>query len=115
MPTSGSYKGKINLTTIVYLHRISDNRMPGSVLRNLRVIASLCGQKAMPNVILATTVWGRVEAEIGLRRVEQLQRNFWKDMLADGCEIDRFDNSYESARRIVDSFAGKNPTSKRNS
>ena len=44
---------------------------------------------------------------MGSRREEQLQTNFWKDMLANGCEIDRFDNSYESAWRIVDSFAGK--------
>jgi len=102
-----TYKGNVNIATIIYLHRISDNRMTGSVLRNLRVFASLCGQKAMPNVVLATTMWGRVEEGTGVRREKQLQNEFWKDMLAEGCEIDRFENSYDSAWRIVDSFSEK--------
>jgi hypothetical protein len=71
------------------------------------VFASLCGQQAMPNVILATTMWGRVEGEIGARREQQLQSEFWKDMLADGCEVERFENSYDSAWRIIDSFSEK--------
>jgi len=102
-----TYKGNVNIATIIYLHRISDNRMTGSVLRNLRVFASLCGQKAMPNVVLATTMWGRVEEGTGAKREKQLQNEFWKDMLAEGCEIDRFENSHDSAWRIVDSFAEK--------
>ena len=50
------YKQSSNLATIIYMHRISDNRMSGSVLKNLKLFASLCGMEAMPNVIIATTM-----------------------------------------------------------
>jgi len=63
-----SYKGHVNLATIVYLHRISDNRMSGSVLKNLRMFTSLCGEQAMPNVILATTMWSKVDTKEGMDR-----------------------------------------------
>ncbi|KIM78703.1 hypothetical protein PILCRDRAFT_824143 [Piloderma croceum F 1598] len=99
------YKGKFNLATIVYLHRISDNRMPGSVLMNLQVFAGMCGQKAMPNVILATTMWDLVEEQVGNGREQQLKKEFWKDMVADGCRTERFENTHDSAWDIVDSLA----------
>jgi hypothetical protein len=103
-----SYKGKFNLATIVYLHRISDNRMPGSVLMNLRVFAGMCGQNAMPNVILATTMWDLVEEQVGNAREQQLKRDCWRDMIVDGCRTERFDGTYDSAWRILDSLRQKN-------
>jgi hypothetical protein len=102
-----SYKGKVSIATIVYLHRISDNRMTASVLRNLQVFAGLCGQMAMPNVILATTMWNHVEEAIGARREQQLKETFWKEMLAHGCTIKRFERTHDSAWRIIDSLAQK--------
>jgi hypothetical protein len=98
-----SYKRKINIATIIYLHRISIWQDSN----NLRVLASLCGKKAMSNVIIATTMWNRVKEEIGARWEQQLQREFWKDMVADGCQIERFENSYDSAWRVVNSSAEK--------
>jgi len=82
--------------------------MSGSALKNLQVFASLCGQKAMPYVILATTMWGELkDKNTGVRREEQLKTDFWKDMLADGCRTERFDNTYESAWHIVGSLEKK--------
>jgi chromosome condensin MukBEF ATPase and DNA-binding subunit MukB len=76
--------------------------MAGSVLKNLEIFASLCGQKAMPNVILVTTMWGDVQHEKGVRREEELKREFWKDMLANGCTTERFQDTFGSAWRIID-------------
>jgi hypothetical protein len=59
--------------------------MPGSVLMNLQVFAAMCGQTAMPNVILATTMWDLVDEQLGYARAQQLKNKFWKDMVADGC------------------------------
>jgi hypothetical protein len=79
--------------------------MAGSVLKNLQMFASLCGLKAMPNVSLVTTMWGDVREEVGTRRESELKRDFWKEMLASGCRTERFEDTYESAWRIVDSLA----------
>jgi len=58
----------------------------------------------MPNVVLATTMWDLVEDQLGTRREQRLQTQFWSDMVADGCRTERFDSTYDSAWRIVDSL-----------
>jgi len=55
----------------------------------------------MPNVVVATTMWGEVKPENGERREKELKANFWKDLLEHGCQVKRFDDTYESAWDIV--------------
>jgi chromosome condensin MukBEF ATPase and DNA-binding subunit MukB len=81
--------------------------MAGSVLKNLKMFASLCGQKAMPNVSLVTTMWADVKEETGIRREEELMRDFWKGMVDDGCKTERFQHTYESAWNIVGTLSEK--------
>ncbi|KZP23368.1 hypothetical protein FIBSPDRAFT_1015410, partial [Athelia psychrophila] len=99
------YKEKISISAIIYLHRISDNRIPGSPLKNLQMFSSMCGQAAMPHVILATTMWSETKPETGARREEEL-KGFWADMITQGCIVQRFEDSNQSAWEIV----GKLPT-----
>ena len=89
------------------MHRISDNRMAGTPLKNLRMFANLCGDGATRSVILATTMWDLVNANEGERRVKQLQERYWKGMLAGGSKVARFDRTYESAWKIVDMIVKK--------
>ena len=70
--------------------------MTGSLLKNLRMFIGLCGQKAMPNVVIATTMWGEVKTEHGERREKELKDTFWKDLLDKGCRVERFEDTYES-------------------
>jgi hypothetical protein len=79
--------------------------MAGSLLKNLRMFVSLCGQEAMPNVVIATTMWGEVRTENGERREKELKETFWKDLLDEGCRVERFEDTYESAWLIVDRLA----------
>jgi len=58
----------------------------------------------MPNVTIATTMWSEARKETGLEREAVLTR-FWRDMLASGYKIKRFEDTYESAWNIV----GTNP------
>jgi hypothetical protein len=81
--------------------------MSGSAMKNLRIFSSLCGQKAMPYVIIVTTMWGYVSEELGVKREEELKRDVWKDMVADGCKIERFEDTRSSAWRIIGSLADK--------
>ena len=75
------------------------------MLKNLRIFTSLCGQKAMPSVVLATTMWDRVDRVEGKVREEELRRDYWKEMLANGCKTGRFSGTYESAWRIIGTHA----------
>jgi hypothetical protein len=82
--------------------------MTASLRNNVNMFAGLCGQKAMPNVIIVTTMWGELRREeIGIEREEQLKRHFWKEMVSDGCRIERFGDTHESAWHIIGSLADK--------
>jgi len=80
--------------------------MTGSILKNLQTFKSLCGKKAMPNVIIATTMWGKVDADEGAEREKELKTDFWADMTGDGCKTGRFENTAESAWHVIDSPPG---------
>jgi hypothetical protein len=101
------YTNKVRLAGIIYLHRITDPRMGGSALKNLRMFQKLCGDRGLASVILATTMWATLEAsesgrEIGLQREQQLRKpEFWGCMVDRGSEIIKHDGTKESARAIV--------------
>lgn len=98
-----TYKKDKKLTAILYLHRISDNRMAGSPLRNLKMFNQLCGDGALTNVVLVTTMWSKVRREVGEQRQQDLQNNFWKDMLVGdkAATTARFDMTYDSAWAVI--------------
>ncbi|KAI6042347.1 P-loop containing nucleoside triphosphate hydrolase protein [Pisolithus marmoratus] len=72
------------LSAILYFHRISDNRMAGTPLKNLRFFEKLCGKNAMANTILVTTMWDEVEPEVGEERLKELKDSYWKMMISAG-------------------------------
>jgi len=100
------YKGKANFATILYFHRISDNRMSGTAMKNLRLFRSLCGKDAMPNIIIVTTMWSKVTEEEGIEWQTVLKNEVWNDMLDQGCSVERFANTRESAWHVIDSLSG---------
>ena len=55
--------------------------MQGSFKRNLDVFRKLCGDGALRHVVLCTTKWSEVDAEVGKQRTEQLKGDFWKEMI----------------------------------
>lgn len=100
------YKKDTRLAGIVYLHRISDNRMSGAALKNLRTFASICGRDAMRRAILVTTMWGDIKEEVGLRREVELRDIFRQDVMDIQCRMERFTNTSESAWRIIEMAMG---------
>lgn len=59
---SQTHRAGLRLAGIVYLHRITDRRLQGSVARNLRILERLVGERAFPAVVLATSMWDDVAA-----------------------------------------------------
>ena len=77
--------------------------MAGSAGKNLRLFIDMCGQDAMTNVIIVTTMWGEVREETGKKREYELKKDFWNGLLASGCQVKRFEDTIESAWTILGS------------
>lgn len=98
-----SYKER-QLSGIIYLHPISDVRMTGSSLQNIRMFRKLCGDDNLENVILATTKWGITPESDALSRERELcsDDGFWGLLIKNGSLVRRFENTKVSARCLVD-------------
>jgi len=106
------YEQGILLSGIIYLHRITDPRMPGSALKNLKVLQQLCGRAALPNVRLVTTRWNEVRRgdggfEQAVQRETELMASdkFWAGMIRDGCRVMRHTGDANSALEIVSTLS----------
>ena len=101
------YKREVALTGVLYLHRISDQRLSGSTLKSYDVFWSMCGEHAAKSVILVTTMWSQANKDKGLLREDELKNKYWKPMLDLGSRIMRFEGSHQSAWIIVDAVVGR--------
>jgi hypothetical protein len=92
----------------MYLFRISDNRIGKTSLTYFHVINGLCGEQAMQNVSVLTTMWDQVKEPDGIRREQELENGFCKEVL-EGCSVDRFKNSHHSAWEVANKLLEKGP------
>lgn len=107
------YEERIELAGVIFLHRITDQRMSGASIRNLRILQWLCGESSMPHLALVSTMWGNLQdKELGISRERDLLQNanFWAPMQASGAIISRHDGSVESARDIVEALIQRGST-----
>ncbi|KAA8893581.1 P-loop containing nucleoside triphosphate hydrolase protein [Sphaerosporella brunnea] len=109
--TSQTYKEKRLLSGIIYLHRITDVRMEGSALKNLRMFKSLCGEDALHNVLLTTTQWSRVDPREGEARELELKtkKEFWKPLLDRGATLARFYGDRGSGLELIHKLMAREP------
>ncbi|KAI6021114.1 P-loop containing nucleoside triphosphate hydrolase protein, partial [Pisolithus marmoratus] len=102
------YHKEVKLTGIIYFHRITDNRMSESVCENLDMFNRLCGERAAERVRFVTTMWDNVrDAKVAESRVLHLEGNFWKPLIDRGARHEHFENTFESAWRIVRGLTGE--------
>ncbi|KAG6335700.1 hypothetical protein ID866_3380 [Astraeus odoratus] len=91
--------------SILYFHRITDNRMAGTPLRSLKIFRKLCGNndlaRIMSQINLVTTMWDEVDEEVGKERLEELERKYWSTFIARGSTTFRHQNTPESARKLL--------------
>ncbi|KAL2076156.1 hypothetical protein VTL71DRAFT_1099 [Oculimacula yallundae] len=99
-----SYQFKIRLTGIIYLHRITDVRVGGQGMKNLRMFRKVCGEKNLGSVVLATTMWSSCPLSDANLRESQLTGNsdLWKFLITKGARIFRHDRGEESGQEILD-------------
>jgi hypothetical protein len=107
---SATYKNNVRLSGIVYLQRITDPRMTHGGRGNLIIFRALCGDDPLRKVVLATTFWSEmVNKERALEHEEELRTNpdYWGDMLSKKATMTRFDDTQESALKILRSLLVK--------
>ncbi|KAI5998380.1 hypothetical protein F5J12DRAFT_850045 [Pisolithus orientalis] len=102
---NATYSRKIKLNGILYFHRILDNRIEEAPSRNYKIFKELCGKDNYKNVIFVTTMWDQVWEEIGSEREQDLQSDFWREMISLGSTTRRFEGTTESARDIIDAVS----------
>ncbi|UKZ79073.1 hypothetical protein TrVFT333_006824 [Trichoderma virens FT-333] len=98
-----SFKQGTKLSGIIFLHRITDVRITGSTLRQLLIFKKLCGEKVYSSVVLATSMWGRIDEATGAQRERELTetKGFWGYMHEKGSHIFRLAQTRESCLSII--------------
>ncbi|KAF9449508.1 hypothetical protein P691DRAFT_703046 [Macrolepiota fuliginosa MF-IS2] len=100
-----TYAAGVKLSGILYLHRITDNRMTNTLLRNLDMFQNLCGSSALSNVILVTTNWDQLQSvDEGIKNEEGLRNNYWQPLLDSGSQMLRFEYTCTSAWNIINAL-----------
>lgn len=102
-----SYRSKVLLHGIIYLHRITDVRMSGSARRNLLMFKHLCGDEYLKKVILVTTMWDKELESVGENRERELKDtpDFWGGMVSKGSVCRRYYNDAASGKAIIHELA----------
>lgn len=108
-----SHRYNLGLAGILYLHRISDNRMGSTPLKNLTMFKKLCGENFFERVILTTTMWSEgashdSEEMTYIEREEELKRDYWAQMIDRGSVTLRFRRTQASAWSIIDHLIAVN-------
>jgi hypothetical protein len=93
-----AHSHRVHLNGIIYLHRITDAKLSGSVMRGLRVFKQLCGEDGLRAAVFATTRWDMVSKDEGVARETEILTSpvFW------GGRAFRQDKGLQSAAKIVD-------------
>ncbi|KAF4588344.1 hypothetical protein EYR38_010312 [Pleurotus pulmonarius] len=96
-------KGRDGLAGIIYLHRITSNRITSHGWDS-PAIASLCGPERLA---LVTTMWDELRPGVGAEREQELKDGHWNDLLNQGAKVKRFDRSTRSAWEIIGEVVGQ--------
>ncbi|KAI6597117.1 hypothetical protein MCOR12_005840 [Pyricularia oryzae] len=100
-----SYAQNVFIHGILYLHRITDNRVSGSAKRNFGMFKALCGEASYGNVSLVTTMWTDGGREDQLRREAELRRdpNFFGSIISGGASLLRHGEHGTDLQQLRDS------------
>ncbi|PWW75439.1 hypothetical protein C7212DRAFT_364600 [Tuber magnatum] len=110
--TSETFRENRLLSGIIYLHSVTNIRMDGSAVKNLRMFQKLCGSGALKNVFLTTTQWSRVTDQAdGEVRERDLckERNFWGLLIDKGATLQRFHGTRESGLKLIEQLMPNKP------
>ncbi|KAH7923803.1 kinase-like protein [Leucogyrophana mollusca] len=83
---------RTTLSAILVFHPVSESRKRGTPSRNFNMFQELCGVNH--KVVLTTTMWDKVPAEVGDQRDSQLREEFLGQMIWQWCLTARFESTW---------------------
>jgi len=85
----------LKLTSILLLHKITDNRLTGSSKRLQHVYEKVCGHEAFQIVVLGSTIWDDLGSEKkGIAREKELRKGeCWGRTIRGGPDCCRLEDS----------------------
>ncbi|KAM0543977.1 hypothetical protein ACHAPJ_012072 [Fusarium lateritium] len=96
------------LRGILYLHKITDNKITAASQEHLYLLRKIVGDDALTNVVLVTTMWNilrREDRQRALQREQQLIDNFWSPMIDRGAYVAQFNGTPQSAYPLIHQLA----------
>lgn len=109
------HRTQVPIAGIVYLHRITDNRLSGTAARSLKILAKMCGENAYNRVVLVTSMWDTVRLPgdnadflSAIRRENQLRQAdaAWQGLCSQGSLSLRWTRSSDghSSMAVIDAL-----------
>lgn len=101
------YRQGVKLAGILYLHRISDNRVSGSAMKNFTLLEKMCGPSGAPRVFLVTTMWNLTEGKLSRQEAEMRETRlvstmkFWGTLCQQGSQTSRWRGDTQTALAII--------------
>ncbi|KAI4852928.1 hypothetical protein E4T44_01167 [Aureobasidium sp. EXF-8845] len=100
------YEHDILLSGIIYFHQMNHRCLKGTSLRTFNIFQRLCGDNALKNIVLATSLWDWIfmEEECNVNFVEQEQElisNLWSRMITGGSRVRRYWCDRNTAEQIL--------------
>ena len=100
---------------VIYLHRITDEKVGGKARRVFKAFSTLCGNEALQNVAIVTTMWDRPDVEPNLEKHELRERRlsedpkFFKPAIQKNATMFRHYNTKSSAHKTISYLLDKTP------
>ncbi|KAF8595024.1 hypothetical protein BDV93DRAFT_409222, partial [Ceratobasidium sp. AG-I] len=87
-----TYAADQKLSGVIYMHRITDNRVGGVSRRNFHTFYELCGETSLVNVVILTNMWHDPAQPIELTRENELMTSetFFQPALCKGARSARY-------------------------
>ncbi|KAI6039625.1 hypothetical protein EDC04DRAFT_2894970 [Pisolithus marmoratus] len=98
---------RVFISAILFFYPITDNRLHWTPLKHLRLFQKLCGEEAMAQTGLVTTMWDEIDEDVGNERMAALQSNYWRFMITQGSKTYRFSNTGDAARELLQEVVSK--------
>lgn len=95
------------ITSVIFLHRITDDRVTGSSKLILSLLKAFCGKHFAKNMMLVTTMWNKVPKEL-LSEAEdrEVELNytdvFWGSLIEKGAGYARWNGTSASSKAIIE-------------
>ena len=106
--TAFSREPPLLLSGVIYLHPITNVRMKGTDKTSLAMFQALCGKESFSSVVLATTMWGKLDPATGNKRHATLSQEYWNDLADMGTAIVKHADTKSSALGIVEHIVQQN-------